>query len=117
MAADTFVYRTSARQILDAHKLLASHPGATITTGMWDDSTWTKAQLGRWFMACLQRKINRTVSDCGLRKCTNQYQSDLAHDARTIREYTVYRIRSTGSCGMLRTVDMQRRYPHINNQE
>jgi hypothetical protein len=44
------------------------------------------------------------------------YQLGLALDAKVINDYCARRIRYSGSRGLLRLPEMQRKYPHINNQ-
>lgn len=51
------------------------------------------------------------------RKHTDEYQWKLEADRRKINDYLFRRIRHTGSRNFLSTLEMQRRYPHINNQE
>lgn len=52
---------------------------------------------------------------CATRSLTPEYQLNLWLDCRTVRDYA-RGIRHTGCTGLLRTLEMQRRYPHINRQ-
>ncbi len=76
----------------------------------WDDMT--AADWLDWLRSRLMEKINRTLPMCG-RKQTDDYQRDLLLDARLIREHLNTRLRRHGS-GLLRTKEMQSRYPHVN---
>jgi hypothetical protein len=69
----------------------------------------------RWFRQKLNEKINREDKRTG-RKLTSEYYQNLFWDSNRIHEYNRQRVRWSGSVGVLRTTEMQRRYPHINDQ-
>ena len=110
------MYRTTARRLLDTMAAAKANPKATIKTGIWSDPYWTGAQARIWFWARLDDKINRNQPPRG-RKHDAEYQQHLAIDARAINDYYGCRLRHRGCRGLLRTPEMRRRYPHINNQE
>lgn len=70
----------------------------------------------RWFRECLNAKINRGLARTG-RKLDGDYQTELRRDARHINDYFGRRIRNSGCRNLLRTPELRRRYPQINNQE
>jgi len=109
------MFQHSAKTLLYTYRILKADPGTAyrVPWDCWDTWTWTKFQ--EWFMDCLHAKINRDDKRVG-RKLTAEYQSDLLIDRRTIENYLYRRQRSSGSRGMLRTKEMQDRYPFINNQ-
>jgi hypothetical protein len=112
---------TSPKQLLVIFKYLKdNHHVQFIDTrclvrGGLSSAYWTVDEFRRWFMSCLMNKINRNDTQTG-RKHTEQYQSDMRYDARIINEYMGTRIRHTGCRMLLRTKEMQRLYPYINNQ-
>jgi hypothetical protein len=108
-------YRTSIRNISTAIRFFKANPDAEIPTGMWSHSRWTRDEFYRWFHESLNEKINRESQPTG-RKHTANYQNDQRWDARQVNEYMGKRLRHIGSTGLLRTPELQARYPHINNQ-
>lgn len=108
-------YTTSAGTLISAMRWARENLAGLFETGIWTQPTWTVEDLRRWFRKCLNQKINRHAPAAG-RKHTRDYQSDLRHDARVIADYTQRRARSSGSRNMLRTKEMKRRFPHIDNQ-
>ena len=109
-------YTTDLPHLLATARWLKAHPTGLVPTGMWITQTWSAADFWQWFRTCLHAKINRGDTR-PWRKLRTDYQSDLAHDARLINDYTGRRIRCTGSRGLLRTAELRRRYPHIDTQE
>lgn len=124
---------TSAKNILTAFRFFREHPEGRIMTGVWTDGPdgWDRARFMAWFRKCLNRKINRNDTRQSLpgrkldgtprparpwRSLSDDYQRDLWHDAQTIRQYTTLRYRHTGCRGLLRTREMKKRFPHIDNQ-
>lgn len=79
---------------------------------------WCTELTGRewlkWFREKLHEKINREDKR-NWRKLDREYWRDLRWDARIINEYAK-RIRNPGM-NLLRTPEMRRRYPHVNNQQ
>jgi hypothetical protein len=124
-------YTTSVRNILAAVRFFRMQPDGRVTTGIWDEPNWSRETFREWFRKRLHEKINvrgyqsrnrarRVRAFWGDRRfgrrMTDDYTSAIAHDARVINDYVGKRIRSTGSSGLLRTPEMQKRYPHINCQ-
>lgn len=107
--------RTSARVLGAAFRWLKEHPNGAISTGDWAHPTCRADEFRRWFQRCLNEKITSHMGLTG-RKRTPAYQRDLAWDADRIRDYCGRRIRNSGCSGLLRTPEMQHRYPHINRQ-
>jgi len=107
----------SIRALLDAHAFFTNEPLGTIPTGDWADHEWGADKFFRWFDGCLHDKINRDDPRNRWRKCQPDYQLGLHVDAMKIRDYTQRRIRNSGCRGLLRTPDLQRRFPHVNQQE
>ena len=103
----------------DAHTLLAvaaffrSHPDGLVKVGVWPETTWNAGQFREWFRTCLMEKISFRSPRTG-RKTTPQYQLELWLDAQVINEFHGRRIVRRGR-NILRTPEMRRRYPQINN--
>jgi hypothetical protein len=103
----------------DAHTLLAvaaffrSHPDGLVKVGVWPETTWNAGQFREWFHTCLMEKISFR-SPCKGRKTTRQYQLEQRLDAQVINEFHGRRIVRRGR-NILRTPEMRRRYPQINN--
>ena len=103
----------------DVHTLVAvcrffrAHPEGLVRVGVWPDTVWDAARFRRWFRECLADKISSREPRRG-RKDSWQYQEDLRFDARVINDYYGRRIIWPGR-NILRTLEMQRRYPHIHN--
>ena len=109
------MYMTTAKQLLAAHRMFITNPDTVLSTGMWTDPYWTKEDFHRWFMHCLHAKVNRNDKRTW-HKLDVLYQSQLHCDACVIADYTLRHVRSSGSRGMLRTPELQRRFSYINNQ-
>ena len=107
--------RPTIAGLIQAKRMFAADPAATLKTGLWDQPYWTSAEFNRYFAECLNRRINRDDPRAAWRKMQPEYQTALALDARRVNEYQ-QRIRHTGCRGLLRLPEMQQRYPHINNQ-
>lgn len=105
----------SARTLVAAMYAAKADPRLCFPTGCWPNDRLTATEFRQWFTACLEHKINRALPQLG-RKHDSDYQLDLQCDRRTIDDYTQRRVRNTGCTGMLRTPELRRRYPHINNQ-
>lgn len=112
-------YRTSIRNIQTARQWFKEHPGGKISTGMWTDGAWTEAQFTRWLRDCLNAKINSHLpaSMTTGRKHSREWQLNAWRDAREVNDYYGRRLRHSGCRGLLRTPEMQRRYPEVNTQE
>lgn len=112
---DSGAYRTTARNILIASRYFTENPIGTIPTGLWTEPTWHEHNFRFWFFGCLTAKINREDRRSG-RKLTQEYQLALLLDCRMIRDYA-HRVRHSGCRNLLRTPEMQSRYPGVNNQD
>ena len=105
--------RASVRDLINAFAFYTLHPTGKLRVD-WC-STWNFQEFRRWFRKCLATKMEREKPPKG-RKHSAEYQSDLRWDANQIADYTQRRIRHTGCHGLLRTLEMRLRYPHINRQ-
>lgn len=106
----------SARILIAAHKFFRNLPdGETVAVPIPGDFTeyWTKADFMRWFHKCLSEKINRE-DQRNWQDLSRQYESDLKHDCRIVRDYA-RGIRWPG-INMLNLPELKARFPHINNQ-
>ena len=45
-------------------KFFREHPDGEVPTGFWTKSHWNRTQFRRWFVACLQDKINAHAQAC-----------------------------------------------------
>jgi hypothetical protein len=102
---------TTAKQLTETYKDWSQHQERTMKVD-WS-TEWTYVDFLKWFRLCLNTKINRTDSRNTWRKMQDEYQNNLSHDARIIRDYQQYRIRNSG-CNLLNTKEMKARYPEIN---
>ena len=109
--------RAILSQMLAAYREMKASPDTVYTIPIPGDypEHWKFAELRRWFMGCLNSKINRDDRR-GWRALQPEYQIDLACDARVVNDYYSRRIRHTGCYGLLRTPELKRRYPHIDRQ-
>ena len=106
----------SARALIDAHKFFSNLPdGERVEVPIPGDFSehWTRGDFMQWFWNCLNSKINRGDKR-KWRNLTDEYQWDLRHDIRIIRDY-MRGVRWSG-IGNLRLKDLKTRYPNINNQ-
>lgn len=103
---------TTVTRLLETARYVKAHPDARIKAD-WC-TVWNAAEFWRWFHRCLAAKINRDDRRVG-RKMSDEYQRDQALDARVINDYVGRRARRAGM-GILRTSEMRRRYPGINDQ-
>jgi len=106
----------SAMALIDAHRFFSALPeGERVEVPIPGDFSehWTRQDFMRWFWDCLNAKINREDKR-QWRRLTDEYQNDLRHDVRVIRDY-MRRVRWSGT-NNLRLKDLKERYPHINNQ-
>ena len=108
-------HHTTVKRLLETDRYFKENPNGRISTGVWDDPEWDAAQFWQWFRECLNDKINREDTR-QWRNLTPQCQLDLRLDVRAIRQYVQNVARSSGSRGMLRTPELKRRYPNIDNQ-
>jgi hypothetical protein len=106
----------SVRALLDAAATMKANPETIYDIGeagcIWPPERWTWADFRRWFIKCLQLKINRHDGRTW-RKFDREYQRNLRCDADVINDYA-RRVMRRG-LNVLRTPEMRRRYPHINN--
>ena len=66
------------RSILVAAREIRANPEVRVKTGLWDQPYWTAMEFRRWFLSCLQRKIN--AADPRIpsgRKAGEEYQIEL----------------------------------------
>ena len=71
-------HRASLRTILATARESAVNPEIRVKTGLWDQPYWTAAEFRRWFLSCLQRKINAADPRFPLgRKTGEEYQIEL----------------------------------------
>lgn len=106
-------YTTTASSLIAAIKFFKQYPEGSINTGIWSSPRWNKQEFMMWFMTCLNAKINRNDKRQG-RCYSQQYQDDLRHDVRIIRQAKQDKIRYSGS-NILRTAELKRRYPDIDH--
>ncbi len=69
---------TSLRSLLTAARAVLADPEIRIKTGLWDQPYWTAVKFRRWFLSCLDNRIN--VSDPHFptgRKAGGEYQTEL----------------------------------------
>lgn len=99
------MYHTTPGKIVALKNYFKLNPDGRINTGMWCDVRWNKEQFYSWFRKCLHIKTG------GQELTVNDIQ--LQRDSRIINEYAKG-INRRGT-GILSSVRMQRRYPHINN--
>lgn len=109
-------YKTETRNILQAARFFRLNPDGEIVTGMWEHPTWDKHEFREWFIECLNAKCSRGLEHPAWRRWKREYQRNQEVDGETILAFTAFRRRSSGSCGMLRTPELKRRFPHINCQ-
>jgi len=103
----------SIRALVDAARHFKANPDMAFEiTGLWPPERWTLVTFRRWFLRCLHNKINRHDSH-PWRKLDYGYQSDLCHDASIINDYA--RGMMHRGLNLLRTPELRRRYPHVNN--
>jgi hypothetical protein len=102
---------TTAKQLTETYKDWSQHQERTMKVD-WS-TEWTYVDFLKWFRLCLNTKINRTDSRNTWRKMQDEYQNNLSHDVRIIRDYQQYRIRNSGS-NLLNTKEMKALYPEIN---
>ena len=107
------VYHTTAKKLLQAYQIFKANPQARVTTGIWSEECWSREDFTRWFIRCLHAKINRSDTRKG-RRLTEDYQLDQWLDSRIIADYS-QRIRHCG-CSLLRTPELHKRYPEVDNQ-
>ncbi|SEN73817.1 DUF2958 domain-containing protein [Nitrosomonas marina] len=60
--------------------------------------------------------VNRKAGIPDATQKQRQRLADFAHDARVINDYLTKRVRSSGSRNLLRTPEMMKKYPYIDNQ-
>ncbi|MCA9422205.1 MAG: DUF2958 domain-containing protein [Nitrospira sp.] len=60
--------------------------------------------------------VNRKAGIPDATQEQRQRLADFAHDARVINDYLTKRVRSSGSRNLLRTPEMKKKYPYIDNQ-
>jgi len=71
-------HRASLRTILATARAIRVNPEIRVKTGLWDQPYWTAAEFRRWFLSCLQRKINAADPRFPLgRKAGEEYQIEL----------------------------------------
>lgn len=99
----------SARDLLYLMRHAKSHPQDSYQIDY--TQTLTAAEVQAWFMACLQRKINREIEAkrARWRRWHDDYQRDLELDSCTIRRYQGSRVRRWQA--HLRTKEARRCYP------
>jgi hypothetical protein len=91
--------------------VLNQHLGVTRNTRGW-------AQIPEAYRDAYRLRLNaRITGPQEGSKTSDEYQQQLVADAEKIRDYTIGRRRNSGCHGFLSTLLMQRRFPHINNQE
>lgn len=106
---------TSISNIKKAIEFFKNNPDGKISSGVWTDGEWDKRKFDEFLKRSLNAKINSKTDEKG-RKYSNEYQSDLQRDRKTIEDYLNSRIRNRGG-NSLRTKEMQKKYPEINNQK
>lgn len=104
----------SAAYVIAAYRAVRVNPNIRANE---PDRSGTYA-VRAWLRQCLANKINRDLDAerATWRKWHRDWQSDVRVDRNLIEDYLYRRYRSTGCRGLLRTVEMRRRYPHINTQ-
>lgn len=107
------MYHTTARKLLQAYQIFKANPQARVTTGIWSEECWSREDFNRWFIRCLHAKINRNDGRKG-RRLTEDYQLDQWLDSRIIADHA-RRICHSGH-SLLRTPELRKRYPQVNNQ-
>mgnify|MGYP000721699196 CR=1 FL=1 len=60
--------------------------------------------------------INRKVGDYGMNPRQEERMKDFRHDAQVLDAYMNKRVRSPGARGLLRTPELKKRLPHVDNQ-
>lgn len=91
--------------------VLNKHLGVTRNTRGW-------AQIPEAYRDAYRLRLNaRITGPQEGAKTSDEYQQQLVADAGKIRDYTIGRRRNSGCHGFLSTPSMQRRFPHINNQD
>jgi hypothetical protein len=104
----------SVGSLLTVYRTMQANPETIYSLGdSWDDIRWAFADLQTWLRRCLTAKINRNDARAW-RKLSRDYAHDLEHDARVINDYTARRARNRGA-NILRTPEMKRQYPEIDN--
>lgn len=104
----------SVRALIDSYKTFKANPEQKWNMGIWPDESWNFTDFQKWFIKCLNEKINRQDSRTW-RKLTPEYQLNLKKDSWRIKDY--YRSRAVCSgCNLLNTPEMKNRYPHINTR-
>jgi hypothetical protein len=78
--------------------------------------TMTKEQAKDLLHRLVDVAINRKVGDYGMNPRQEKRLEDFRWDAHVIDDYMNKRIRHTGARNMLRTPEMKKKYPEIDNQ-
>lgn len=82
-------HHASLRSILDVARAIRENPEVRIKTGIWYEPYWTAAEFRRWFLSCLQRKINTKDPRYPTgRKAEEEYQRELLR----LRQYIGNRV-------------------------
>lgn len=94
-------------------KLLTLHPESTVTG--WDHFSTRACEILQAISYGVHDRINRHLPWRNGRRWQDEAYHAMRTDAIHVNEYQ--RIRHSGCRGLLRTPELQRRYPHINCQE
>ena len=103
----------TAASLVKVYHYFKSHPDECYTFGQWPGEQMNFSQWRKWFVDCLNAKINRNETPRG-KKDTPEYRRLLARDVSIIREYYTRRLRYSGR-NILTTPEAKRRYPEIDN--
>ncbi len=107
-------------ELLQLYRDFRATPAMKVTIAVPGDwpIEWDYADFRRWLRRSINAKIESKapISRCKYRKCDPDYQRDLRQDAHTINDYYGRRIRCTGCSNILRTPELQAKYPHVNTQ-
>lgn len=107
------VVRYTTRQLIQAVQWVKANPDGRVKIRR--DESVSSREYMVWFNKCLDNKINRADTRCW-RKLTDEYQQNLGLDAYIIHQTLNQRVRRSGR-NFLRTPELKRRYPDIDNPE
>ena len=76
-------FRYTLKQLKQVRQWFKDHPGGTVKVHMWPEIVMNKNQWLKWFMDCLNEKINRYEKIRGRRDC-QEYFIEMIRAAREI---------------------------------
>lgn len=104
------------REFIRSDKELAHNPMME-KFGFTSDAIINKDQAQQMLTKLVDVAISRKGGEADLTSEELQRLQDFQHDARVIDDYFEKRIRNSGSRNMLRTPEMKKRYPEIDNPD